>query len=128
MMQQQPNCMELRLKDSYIQILCGFQKSKQKVPPPSLHCKCLQEFTGTLQGFFCNICRENPVIFTDFPCNPPATCKYCRVFPANIAEKPLNHPGNIYSTSEEERAINQFYYFQCQGVQTVLHYIKAKAV
>ena len=24
--------------DSYIQILCRFQKSKQKVPPPSLPC------------------------------------------------------------------------------------------
>ena len=69
-----------------------------------IHCKCLQ---GWLRGF-------------------SAICKYCRVFPANIAEKPLNHPGNICSTSEEERAINQFYYFQCQGVQTVLHYIKAK--
>ena len=30
-------------------------------------------------------CRENPVIFTDFPCNPPAICKYSRVFPADIA-------------------------------------------
>ena len=30
MMQRQPNCTELRLMDSYIQILCRFQKSKQK--------------------------------------------------------------------------------------------------
>ena len=38
MMQRRPNCTELRLMDSYIQILCRFQKSKQKVPPPSLPC------------------------------------------------------------------------------------------
>ena len=38
MMQRQPNCTELRLMDSYIQILCRFQKSMQKVPPLSLPC------------------------------------------------------------------------------------------
>ena len=65
MMQQQPNCMELRLKDSYIQILCGFQKSKQKVPPPSLHCKCLQKFTGTLRGFQIH----GDFMYTHNPCN-----------------------------------------------------------
>ena len=35
MMQRRPNPTELRLMDSYIQILCRFQKSKRKVPPPS---------------------------------------------------------------------------------------------
>ena len=35
MLQRRPNRMELRLMDSYIQILCRFQKCKQKVPPPS---------------------------------------------------------------------------------------------
>ena len=33
----------------------------------------LQIFAGIYRdsvGVFCNICRENPVIFTDFPCNP----------------------------------------------------------
>ena len=35
MMQRRPNCTELRLMDSYIQILCRFQKSKLKIPPPS---------------------------------------------------------------------------------------------
>ena len=35
-LQRRPNCMELRSMDSYIQILCRFQKCKQKVLPPSL--------------------------------------------------------------------------------------------
>ena len=35
---RQPNPTELRLMDSYIQILCRFQKSKRKFPPPSLLC------------------------------------------------------------------------------------------
>ena len=35
MLQRRPNCTELRLMDSYIQILCRFQKCKRKVPPPS---------------------------------------------------------------------------------------------
>jgi hypothetical protein len=35
MMQQRSNATELRSMDSYIQILCRFQKSKRKVPPPS---------------------------------------------------------------------------------------------
>ena len=33
----------------------------------------LQMFAGNCRdsaGVFCNICRENPVIYTDFPCNP----------------------------------------------------------
>ena len=43
-------------------------------------------FTGVyrvIKGFFCNICRDFPAI-----------CKYYRVFPADIAEKPLNKPVN----------------------------------
>ena len=55
----------------------------------------LQMFTGiyrVIKEFFCNICRENPMITIGFPCNLPAICKYYRVFPADIAEKPLNHP------------------------------------
>ena len=44
-MQQQPNCTELRLMDSYIQILCRLQKSKRKVPPPSLTCTKKSPFT-----------------------------------------------------------------------------------
>jgi hypothetical protein len=35
MMQRRHNPTELRLMHSYIQILCRFQKSKQKVPPLS---------------------------------------------------------------------------------------------
>ena len=35
MMQRRLNPTKLRPMDSYIQILCIFQKSKQKVPPPS---------------------------------------------------------------------------------------------
>ena len=35
MMQRRPNPTELRSIDSYIQIVCRFQKSKQQVPPPS---------------------------------------------------------------------------------------------
>ena len=35
MLQRRSNCTELWSMDSYIQILCRFQKSKQKVPPPS---------------------------------------------------------------------------------------------
>ena len=38
LMQRIPNCTELRLMDSYIQIVCRFKKSMQKVPPPSLLC------------------------------------------------------------------------------------------
>ena len=34
MLQRQPNRMELRSMNSYIQILCRFQKCKRKVPPP----------------------------------------------------------------------------------------------
>ena len=35
MLQRQPNRMELKTMDSYIQILCRFQKCKWKVPPLS---------------------------------------------------------------------------------------------
>ena len=37
------------------------------------YCCTLQMFAGNCRdsaGVFCNICRENPVIYTDFPCNP----------------------------------------------------------
>ena len=36
MLQRRPNWTELRSMDSYIQILCRFQKCKPKVPQPSL--------------------------------------------------------------------------------------------
>ena len=36
MLQCWPNCTEIKSMDSYIQILCRFQKCKQKVPPPLL--------------------------------------------------------------------------------------------
>ena len=36
MLQRRPNWTELRSMDSYIQILCRFQKCKRKVPPPTL--------------------------------------------------------------------------------------------
>ena len=36
MLQHRPNPTELRSMDSYIRILCRFQKCKRKVPPPSL--------------------------------------------------------------------------------------------
>ena len=42
MMQRRPNPTELRWMDSYIQILCKFQKCKQKVPPrPSVQ-ECIE--------------------------------------------------------------------------------------
>ena len=39
MLQCQPNPMELRSMDSYIQFLCRFQKCKRKVLPPSFSCE-----------------------------------------------------------------------------------------
>ena len=45
MLQRRLNSTELRAMDSYIQILCRFQKSKQKVPPPSLPCTKKSPFT-----------------------------------------------------------------------------------
>jgi hypothetical protein len=57
-----------------------------------MHCKCLQGFTGTLSGVFCNICRENPVIFIDCRGIAGKICKYYRVLPADIADKPLQSP------------------------------------
>ena len=50
MLQRRPNCMELRSMDSYIQILCRFQKCKQKVPPPSLLSNEKSPFTPTTSG------------------------------------------------------------------------------
>ena len=57
-----------------------------------IHCKCLQGFTGTLRGDFCNISRENPVIFTDCRGIAGKICKYYRVFPTDIAEIPPQSP------------------------------------
>ena len=45
MMQCRLNPRELRSMVSYIQILCRFQRSKQKVPPPSLPCTKKSPFT-----------------------------------------------------------------------------------
>ena len=59
-----------------------------------LHCKCLQGFTGTLLGVFCNICRESPVIFTDCSGIAGKICKYYRVFSADIAENTCRVPAN----------------------------------
>ena len=52
LMQRIPNCTELRLMDSYIQILYRFQKSKQKIPPPSLPCTGKSLFTPPRKIFF----------------------------------------------------------------------------
>ena len=38
--------------DSYIQILCRFQKGKRKVPPPSLPCTKKSPFTPPKNDFF----------------------------------------------------------------------------
>ena len=54
-------------------------------------------FTGVYRvfnRFFCNIFRENPVIFTDCREIAGKICKYYRVFPADIAEKPIKDPVN----------------------------------
>ena len=51
MMQCQPNPTELRSMNSYVQILYIFQKSKQKVPPPSLPCIKKSPFTPPKEDF-----------------------------------------------------------------------------
>ena len=51
MLQRRPNPTELRLMDSYIQILCRFQKSKRKVPPPSPLSNEKSPFTPTKEIF-----------------------------------------------------------------------------
>ena len=43
MFQCRPNHTELRSMDSYIQILCRFQKCKQKVPPPLHRCSSVMK-------------------------------------------------------------------------------------
>ena len=43
--------------------------------------RVIKVFSAISAGKTCNICRDFPAI-----------CKYYRVFPADIAEKPLNHP------------------------------------
>ena len=68
----------------------------------------LQMFTGVYRvfnRFFCNICRENPVIFTDCREFAGKICKYYRVFPADIAEKLKNHP------------VNPCKHLQCNSIQ-----------
>ena len=52
MMQRQPNPTELRSMDSYIQILCRFQKSKRKIPPPSPLSTKKSPFTRPLLTLF----------------------------------------------------------------------------
>ena len=47
MIQRRPNPRELRSMDSYVQILCRFQKSKQKVPPLSVPYTKKSPFTPT---------------------------------------------------------------------------------
>ena len=49
---------------------------------------------GLCGGVVCNICRENPVIFTDCRGIAGKICKYYRVFLANIAENPRRVPVN----------------------------------
>ena len=51
MLQRRPNRMELRLMDSYIQILCRFRKCKRKVPPPSLLNNEKSPFTPIKEDF-----------------------------------------------------------------------------
>ena len=51
MMQRRPNPTELRSMDSYIQILCRFQKSKQKVPPPPPFSTQKSPFTTPKEDF-----------------------------------------------------------------------------
>ena len=46
MMQGWPNPMELRSMDSFIQILCIFQKCERKVPPPSPLSNEISPFTS----------------------------------------------------------------------------------
>ena len=54
MLQRRPNPTELRSMDSFIQILCRFQKCKQKVPPPSLPCTKKSPFTPTKESIDLN--------------------------------------------------------------------------
>ena len=51
MLQRRPKRTELRSMDSYIQILCRFQKCKQKVPPPSLLSNEKSPFTPPKEDF-----------------------------------------------------------------------------
>ena len=57
-------------------------------------------FTGIYRdsaGVFLNVCRENPVIFTDCREIAGKICKYYRIFHADIAENPCRVPVNICS-------------------------------
>ena len=53
-----PNHTELRLMDSCIQILCRFQKSKQKVPPLTLPCNKKSPFPLPQERFFSSLVEE----------------------------------------------------------------------
>ena len=70
MLQRQPNRKELRSMDSYIQILCRFQKCKQKVPPPSLLSnekspfKTVEELFAYIFGIYIKFGYKNPSILT----------------------------------------------------------------
>ena len=68
-----------------MQVKCcfGLETRVIKIDPSLLHCKCLQGFTRTLRGVFCNICRENPVSFIDCRGIAGKIYKYYRVFPVN---------------------------------------------
>ena len=57
-------------------------------------------FTGVYR-VICNICRDFPAI-----------CKYYRVFPADIAEKTLNHPVNICSVVRRKILYLNFWCFR----------------
>ena len=65
-------------------ISCFWFSSKTKKPTDLKQKKSSTYFKGFCH--FSNIC-------SDFPAN----CKYYRVFPADIAENPLNHAVNICS-------------------------------
>ena len=51
MLQRRPNPTELRMMDSYIQILCRFHKCIRKVPPPSLLSNEKSPFTPPKEDF-----------------------------------------------------------------------------
>ena len=55
MLQRQPNHTDLRSMDSYIQILCRFQKYKRKLPLPPFGVKgdFLVQGSGDSGGTFC---------------------------------------------------------------------------
>ena len=74
--------------------------NRENVFEIQLHCKCLQGIAGTLRGVFCNICRENPVIFTDLQ-NLQGKSVHITGFSLQIFQKTpaesLQFPANICS-------------------------------